>query len=60
VSQTIPQDGSGLVTLPIQRVRGRLVYARKYLFFEGITPDPANFINVCFAKAMHVAAVVAR
>jgi hypothetical protein len=46
--------------LPLVRVRGRLVYARKHVFFEGLTPDPASFVNHCYAKAMNVRTVVAR
>jgi hypothetical protein len=58
-----PQLHSGPATdavLPLMRVHGRLFYARKHEFFEGLTPDPAYFANVCYARAMGVRTVVAR
>jgi hypothetical protein len=48
------------VTLPIVRVRGRTLYTRKDLFFEGVTSDPAYFVNRCYAAAMHVRTVRAQ
>jgi hypothetical protein len=45
------------VTLPIVRLRGRTLYTRKDLFFEGLTSDPAYFVNRCYAAAMHVRTV---
>jgi hypothetical protein len=48
------------VTLPIVRVHGRTVYTRKDMFFEGVTPDPAYFVNRCYAAVMHVRTVRAQ
>ncbi|GBQ80515.1 hypothetical protein AA13595_0364 [Gluconacetobacter johannae DSM 13595] len=48
------------VILPFVLVEHRLFYARKDRFFEGITEDPDNFRNVCFAKVFGLKSVVAR
>jgi hypothetical protein len=58
-----PQLRMGAATnavLPLVKFRGRLVYARKYLFFEGLTGDATYFANSCYARAMNVRSVVAR
>ena len=54
------QGPAARAVLPLVRVGGRTLYARKDRFFEGLTPDPANFINRCYAQAMGVGSVVAR
>jgi len=54
------QGPAAQAVLPLVRVGGRTLYARKDRFFEGLTPDPANFINRCYAQAMGVGSVVAR
>lgn len=48
------------ITLQKLQIRGRFVYVRKHIFYEGITADPQNFINTCFAAANHVHSVTAR
>lgn len=48
------------VTLPIVRVKGRTLYARKDMFFEGLTADPTYFVNRCYAEAMHMKSVRAQ
>jgi Family of unknown function (DUF6056) len=46
--------------LPMMEVDHHLVYARKDRFFEGLTEDPTNFRNVCFARAFGVKSVTAK
>jgi hypothetical protein len=46
--------------LPLVHVNGRVVLARKDEFFEGVTTDPAYFINVCYARATGMKTVTAR
>jgi hypothetical protein len=48
------------VTLPPVLLKGRSSYARKDMFFQGPTADPAFFVNQCTAAAMHVRTVRAR
>jgi hypothetical protein len=48
------------VTLPLVRVKGRTLYARKDMFFEGLTADPTYFVNRCYASAMHMNSVRAQ
>jgi hypothetical protein len=48
------------VVLPGVLVHGRLVYARKHLFFEGLTPEANYVANYCYARVMNVRSVVAR
>jgi Family of unknown function (DUF6056) len=48
------------VTLPPVLLNGRPAYARKDMFFQGPTTDPAYFVNVCTAAAMHVRTVRVR
>jgi hypothetical protein len=56
--QMAGQTGDAVVTLV--RVDNRLVLIRKHRFFVGITPDPGNFVNRCYARAMGAQTVVAR
>jgi len=46
--------------LPLVRVGGKIVYARKDVFFEGLTMNKDYFLNSCFAHAFGVKSVVAR
>ena len=48
------------VTLPAVLLKGRTFYARKDMFFQGFTADPASFVNQCTAAAMHVRTVRVR
>jgi hypothetical protein len=48
------------VTLPAVLLKGRTFYARKDMFFQGFTADPAYFVNQCTAAAMHVRTIRVR
>jgi hypothetical protein len=48
------------VVLPSVLVHGRLVYARKHLFFDGLTQDANYVANYCYARVMNVGSVVVR
>jgi len=39
-------------------INNKYSYARKHIFFAGITQNPAYFINLCYAKSHNVRSVV--
>jgi hypothetical protein len=56
-----PFAGSGAdVVLPLAQINGRTLYVRKSEFFEGISPNPAYFVNVCYARAMGLNTITGR
>ncbi|MBB2204567.1 DUF6056 family protein [Gluconacetobacter takamatsuzukensis] len=46
--------------LPLVKIGRKTLYVRKDIMFAGLTPNPAHFINACYARAKGVASVVAR